>query len=111
MKQLRHGLWAAILLLTACQFLGLEQPRSFSDRLLVGYATVTSVRQSAETLLVAKAITVDEAVNVQQGADNARAGLDIAAQVESVDPKAADARLQASMTILRALNAYLEGRR
>jgi hypothetical protein len=110
MRRLYAPLWLAVVLLAGCQFLGIAEPQSFDQRLLVGYESVAGVRQVAATLVTSKAISVGDAENVQLGADNARAGLDIAASLKPVDPTAADARLQASLMILRALNAYLEGK-
>ena len=94
-------------LLTACAQLGLPSAGTFNERLAVGYTTVTTVRQSATTLLVAKKITADDAQNVLSQTDNARAGLDIARTMSKADPKAADAKLTAIRTILTGLQTYL----
>lgn len=101
------------LMLAGCAQLGLAPAETFNQRLAVGYSTVTAVRQSATTLLVAKKITAEDAQNVQRQADNARAGLDIARGLEKTDPTAANAKLLAVRTALTALQAYLvskEGR-
>jgi hypothetical protein len=109
----RVGQLAAIAvlgLLGACSIFGMPGAKSFNERLAVGYSTVTTVRQSATTLVSADVISPGDAANVQQQADNARAGLDIARTLTTVDPKAADARLVASLQILTALEAYLRSR-
>jgi hypothetical protein len=79
--------------------------------LAVGYVSVTTVRESALTLLRAEAITVEDAENVQAQADNARAALDIARGLRSVDFEAADQRLASALVILEALQRYLDGRK
>jgi len=100
----------ALLLIVGCETLGIAKPETFKEKLAVGYVTVTAVRQSATTLLTAKRLTADDAQNVQDQANNARAGLDIARGLEKTDPKAADAKLTAIRTALTALQAYLTAR-
>ena len=107
----RTFLWLiAVLLLVGCETLGIPKPESFKEKLAFGYATVTSVRQSATTLLTAKKISADDAQHVQDQANNARTGLDVARGLEKTDPKAADAKLTAIRTALTALQAYLVSR-
>ena len=36
MKRLQNSLWLAVVLLAGCQFLGIAQPETFNQRLLVG---------------------------------------------------------------------------
>lgn len=109
----RVGLLAGVAvlgLLGACAFLGVPTAKSFNERLAVGYSTVTTVRQTATTLVQDDVISPNDAANVQQQADNARAGLDIASTLKGVDLEAADARLLASLQILHALEDYLRSR-
>ncbi len=73
----------------------------------VAYEIVAEVRHVAETLLKADKLTVDDAENVQKQADNARAALDIARALMVSNPAAADAKLQATMSILNTLRGYL----
>ena len=94
-------------LVLGCAQLGLPQAQTFDQKLAVGYATVTAIRTSATTLLAAKKITADDAQHVQDQANNARAGLDIARATAVTDPAAANAKLTAVRTALTALNAYL----
>lgn len=100
----------AVMLLAGCQLLGVPTPETFSERLAVGYSTTTTVRQTTLTMLQARKLTPDDAENIQQQADNARAGLDIARTMRGVDLQAADARLTATLTGLTALEAYLRAR-
>lgn len=103
-----HSLWLAVILLAGCQFLGIAEPATFNQRLLVGYESVAAVRESTANLFVAGKIDVDDAENLQAQADLARAGLDIAASIP--DPKAAETRLEATLIVLKGLNAYLEAK-
>ena len=101
-----------VLLLTlaaACAQLGLPTPQTFSERLAVGYVAVTAIRDSATKLLVAKKISADDAQNVQNQADNARAGLDIARKLADVD--AANAKLASVQAALVGLQSYLAARK
>ena len=90
-----------------CQTLGLSTPETFNQRLIASYGTVTSVRQAATTLLQAGRITVDDAVQIQNQANNARAGLDVARSLGRTDPKAGEDKLNAVRIGLTALEAYL----
>ena len=108
MKALRNSLWLAVVLLAGCQFLGVAQPETFNQRLLVGYESVASIRETASTLFVAGKIDVAVAENVQAQADLARSGLDIAASTP--DPTQAENRLEATLVVLKGLNAYLEAK-
>lgn len=97
-------------LLTACSVLGVATPKTFNERLAASYTTVTGIRNTAGTLLVAGKITASDAANVQQQADNARTGLDLARQIHATNPPAGDAKLDAVVTALTALEAYLRTR-
>mgnify|MGYP001579719976 FL=1 len=68
---------------------------------------MTTVRQSATTLLKAGKITADDGQNVLSSTDAARAGLDVARTLSKTDLAAADARLTAVRTALTALSTYL----
>lgn len=97
-------------LISACATLGLEQPKSFNERLAAGYATLTTARDSAGTLLAAGKITAPDAQQIQNQCDNVRSGLDIARNIHAKDPQAADAKLTAVLAGLNALSAYLQTR-
>lgn len=98
------------LVLAACTTLGTPAPQTISERIAVTVATVTAVRQSATTLLQAKKISVADAENIQQQADNVVAGAQVARSLAPVDPSAADAKLQQTRAVLTALQAYLTTR-
>lgn len=95
------------ILLLGCASMGVPTPQTFRERIAAAYVTVTGIRQTTLTLLQAKKISPDDAGNVNQSADQARAGVDIARSIETVDPTGADNRLNASIAILESLQAYL----
>lgn len=91
----------------SCETLGLPKPETLSQQLATSYGTVSSVRQSATTLLQAGKISADDAAHVQAQADNVRAGLDIARSIGRTDPKAGQDKLTAVRTGLVGLQHYL----
>lgn len=93
--------------LVACTSLGAPAPQTLNERIAVTVTAVTAVRQSATSLLVAKKLSVQDAENIQQQADNVVAGAQIARTIAGVDPAAADAKLQQTRAVLLALQAYL----
>lgn len=93
--------------LTACAALGVESPDTFNQRLAVAAASVTEVRNTATTLLVAGKISVADAQNIQQQADVAREGLNVARGLSATSIPAASTRLEVATAALRALQTYL----
>jgi len=110
--KLRNALWAItmVAMLSACAQLGVPTATTFNERLAVGYGTVTTVRQTATTLLTAKQISADDADNVLKTTDTARAGLDVARTLSGTNLTAADQKLTAIHTVLSALSTYLATR-
>ena len=107
----RHGLFfakaVAVLIIGACSYIGQPTPETFNERAAAAYTSVTAVRQTALTLLQTRVITPADAQNVQEGADNVRAGIDVARNIAATDPGQAENRLTAAIAALNALNAYL----
>lgn len=111
MKHLQMYFLSSILvLLTACAAIGIPTPKTFNERLAVSYASVTQVRATATTLLTSQKISADDAANVLNGTDAARAGLDIARGLSTTNATAAESKLTAIQAALAALNAYLVSR-
>lgn len=94
-------------LLVGCAQLGVPTPDTFNQKLAVGVASVTEVRQTATTLLVAGKITSADAENIQKQADTARDGLNVARGLSGTDLSAASNKLTAATAILQALQTYL----
>jgi NADH:ubiquinone oxidoreductase subunit 4 (subunit M) len=100
-----------LFMLTACASLGLPTAKTFNERAAVAYGTVTTVRETTASLLVAKKITASDAQNVQNQANTAREGIDLARSVVATNPGDADTKLTAAITVLSALQTYLEGKK
>lgn len=97
----------ALLTTPGCAQLGIATPQTLNERVAATVASVTAVRQSTQTLLVAGKITPADAQNVQTQADTVVAGAQIARTIAPTDPAAANAKLQATIQVLTSLQAYL----
>jgi len=112
MRTMKQAVWlfTLALLLSGCTALGLPQADTFNERLAVGYATVTTVRTTAVTLLNTKKISAEDGQNVLSTTDGARAGLDLARVLAGTNLPAAESKLTAARSILTAVQAYLASR-
>lgn len=114
---------ACVLAAAGCAQLGLPGAKTFVDKAVAAQLTSTAVRRSAIQLLDAGRITPADARNAQAAADAARQGIDLATavyvaacpripQTEEVDKScsapAADAKLTAAISILTAVQTYLD---
>jgi hypothetical protein len=98
----------ALFVFAACQTAGVPAPKTYNERLASGYVTVTSVRDTARTLVLEGLITADDAQNVQNLADQARMGLDLA-RTFGQTPQGED-KLTTALIILTELQSYLAKR-
>lgn len=96
----------ATMLLACAQFGGVT-PQTFNQKVLAAQTTATTVLKLNDDLLLGKQITAADATNIEKQADNLQAGIDIARQVHATNPTAGDAKLQAVLTALQALQSYL----
>lgn len=96
-----------VVLLSACSALGLATPTTFNQQLATGYGAVTAVLTTADTLLKDGKLSSVDARNVETQADNLKAGLDIARQVDATDTATAGSKLTATLTAIQALTSYL----
>lgn len=118
------GAGIATLTLSGCSTLGVPVLEGWNERLAGGYSAVTAVRETTSIVLegkvrAARAIADPEAQakaiaaakadaqNLQDQADKAREGLDIARTMRDVNFGDADARLTSTLRVLEALQAYL----
>lgn len=96
----------ALIYVSGCAQVGVN-PKTFEDHVAVSITSVTQVRKVTRVLLEAKKISPADAQNVQNQADVAREGINIAIAIKSTDPAAAQSKLAAAVTVLKALDAYL----
>ena len=104
--------WAFLLgiivsILVACSTLGLEGPKSPAEKIAAGYATAEAVNRTASQLLREKKISSGDAQNVLSTTQSVRQGLDLA---RTLDPKAADTKIQTQLEMLRLIQKYLAER-
>ena len=102
--------FALVLAVSGCAQMGLATPQTFDDRLGVAYGTVTAVRDAATTLVNADKITAADAQNVQDQANNARTGLDLAKSFRTTNPDLAQTKMATAIQVLAALQSYLTSR-
>lgn len=93
-----------LLALTACAGVPTQ---TFNEKLLVGYATVTSVVQTDSTLYSQGVISKADAQNVEARADNIKQALDIAQSTYAVDQATGGNKLLDAVTALTSLQTYL----
>lgn len=97
----------ALALLAGCEGFGTPKPETTAQRIAVTISSATAATETARTLLAAKKISADDAANIRAQADTVVAGARIARETLSVDPVAADVKLQQTIVVLRALQSYL----
>lgn len=101
-----YALCIAFTLLYGCAQIGI-QPQTFNEKLAVAVTSVTTVRTSTTALLQAGKITAADAQNVQNQANTAREGLDLARTINATNPQGAADKLGAASAVLTALQGYL----
>ena len=107
---LRITFLSLLFLLPGCESLGLPKANTFNERAAAALGSITTIRQTATTLLEQKRITADDGQNVLTQTDTARAGVDIARNLNKSNPQAADTKLTSVITVLTALQSYLATR-
>lgn len=100
----RVGMLFAVALLAGCAAFGVPKLESFGERLAGGYVTVTGARTLTTTLLNGQVIGSKDAQNVQDQANSAREGLDVASTLTGIN---AENKLNSSLAIANAALDYL----
>lgn len=108
--KLKLKIFPLLILLAACQSLGVPPADTFNKRVIVANGLVESASATVETLFVAGKLSQPEARQFNQRCADAAAGIDITRQTRVTDPTAADAKLTAIIAGLNALNAELKTR-
>src|SRR5260221_445763 len=108
---------AVAISLSGCAYLGLQTADTFNQKLAYAYGQVTAARKGATSVITASCQTpgtpdcqnaVADGKHVQQMADEARQGLDLAKSYAAAgNTQQANAQLQLETAALTALQAYL----
>lgn len=110
MNKLRNAftLMAFLCVLTGCQSLGTTQPKSFADREAYAVGIYTAVQNTVAISIGNGSMSSTEgSVIIKQG-ETAKVILDTArAAFNAGDTAGADAKLATALTVLQALQAYL----
>jgi hypothetical protein len=96
-----------LVVLSGCGTILPPTPQTTAERVAVTITSVTAARQTASALLTAGKISAADADNLQKQADNVRDATIVVRQLLTVDPAAADAKMQQTRTLLLALQTYL----
>src|SRR5688572_23337455 len=96
----RASMLIALVALSACAVLGVPTPETFNQRAAFALTQVTAVRESATQLVTSGAISADDAQNIQDQANSARAGIDLAIVFKATDPENAENRLAAANVVI-----------
>lgn len=106
----QSALYLTVLLLCACQSLGLAQPKSLQDRIAYGYSTYSAVQYAAANAITAGEMSSADGEAVLKMADQARVLLDSAKALSATDPTGAGTKLELAVNILTQLQAYLRAK-
>lgn len=103
---------AAVLLmvLAACQSLGLAPAQTFDQKLAYAYGTHTAVLQAATAAVNAGSITPADGQAVFALAQQSRTLLDSARTLEATDATAAGNKLALAAAVLAQLQTFLQSR-
>lgn len=94
-------------LLTACASLGVQSPTTFNQKAVAAHATVEGVAKTALGLRQAGKLSDADRDNVVATLKSAESGIDLATLVAKNDPAGGMTKLDASIAVLTALQAYL----
>jgi hypothetical protein len=98
---------AALVLMTACSSLGLSSPETFNQKALAAQSTVTAIANSALSLRQAGKLSDADRDNVVATLRSAQQGIDLATLIAKQDPAGGMTKLDTTITVLTALQAYL----
>lgn len=108
---MRHRIYVLpflLLLLSACQTLGLEKPTEFPDRVAYAYSLTDGAVRTATNALDAKTISSADAKYVREAAVSTRTLIGAAeAAFGEGDIQSAEGRLALAEGVLRQLQQYL----
>jgi len=103
----RRLMYIAVLMLAACQSLGVPQADTFNKRAVAAYSSVSAASQTVTTLYVSQKITQEKALESLDEVEQVKKAVDAAVQLYSTDRTGAETRLDDALLILKALQAAI----
>jgi hypothetical protein len=97
-----------LLVLTGCASVGLPQPESFDQKLAYAYGVHTAVETSAATAVSTGALSKVDGQAILTLADQSKALLDSAKQLETVDATTAGDKLALAVSVLTQVQTYIQ---
>jgi outer membrane murein-binding lipoprotein Lpp len=104
------GALALSVLLGACASFGLQPPKSFEDHIANAYSTLSAARDTSTVLAQHGKLTKEDFEDVIRQCDEARKSIELARALYATNVAAGHQKLDSVISILNALNAYLEKR-
>lgn len=105
----------ALIVLTACSACpsctttgGVMPLTTFNEKIGTGYVSVQTIADAATLLHKAGKLNDSDATNVLAQDTNVKTALDIARSLHNTDPTAGDTKLTTTLTVLQALQTYLD---
>ena len=99
-----------LMLLSGCASLGLQEAKTFDQKLAYAYGNNTALREASTAALNAGQITSKDMEHIMAVNAQARSILDAARSMRGLDPQAAEARLVLATNLLVQLQQYLRSR-
>jgi hypothetical protein len=88
----------------------LPTAQTFDQKAVLALGTVTTIRQTATTLLKAKSISISDAENALTTTDAAAAGIVVARSLQASNPAGATSKLDSVVLVLEAVRTYLSSK-
>jgi hypothetical protein len=102
---------SAPVVLTGCPGMATQVPQTFNERVVAGYSTVELAVSVVDTLFEANILAVPDARNAVTSIQGFKDAIDVAVGINATgDVTSAEGRLQAAITGLNALHAYLRSK-
>lgn len=93
--------------IAGCAQLGVQAPKTFNEKALAAYGTVEGIAKTALTLRQAGKLSDADRDNVVDTLRSSVQGIDLAKVISQTDPAGGLTKLDTSIAVLTALQAYL----
>lgn len=93
--------------IAGCAQLGVQAPKTFNQKAVAAHATVEGIAKTALSLRQADKLSDADRTNIVATLRSAEQGIELATIVSKTDPAGGLTKLDASIAVLTALQAYL----